>query len=93
MQQGVRTVYWVNSVKVPCTAGVMPTECLQVQKGESMTGEWTYFYSDIEGFVWEPGNLYRIEVEETRLPPDQVPADASSVRYRLVRVIEKRAVK
>jgi hypothetical protein len=63
---------------------------MQVQKGESLTGDWTYFYDVIEGFVYEPGYIYRIEVEERKIPREQVPADASSMSYRLVRVIEKR---
>ena len=83
------TVYWVNSYKVPCV-GVGPMQCLQIQKADSPTGEWQNFYSNIEGFDYVPGFLYKLSVRETKLPPEQVPADASSLRYTLLEVLEKR---
>lgn len=84
-------IFWVNSFKKPCTAGVMPTTCLQVQRNEFKEGGWQQFYSPIEGFEFETGYRYKLEVEETRLPAGQVPADGSSIRYRLIRVLEKTA--
>ena len=78
--------YEVNSLRVPCT-GVGPMECLQVRKAGS--DRWELFYSEIEGFDYEPGYLYRISVKEEPLDPKTVPADASSVRYTLVSVLEK----
>jgi len=78
--------YWVNSYRVPCT-GVAPMECLQIRKDGS--AEWEYFYSNIIGFDYQPGYLYRIRVREEKLDPDQVPADASSIKYTLLSVEEK----
>lgn len=80
------TTYWVNSYRVPCT-GVSPMECLQVRKEGS--DQWQFFYSNIVGFDYEPGYLYRIRVREEQLDPAQVPADASSIKYTLVSVEEK----
>jgi heat shock protein HslJ len=81
-------VFWVNSSKVPCT-GVAPMNCLEVQENSEIDeGKWTFFYSQIEGFDFKPGNRYRIKVKIEKLP-DQVPADASSLRYRLVEVLEE----
>lgn len=83
-------IYWVNSLKVPCT-GVSPTQCLQVQKGESMDPtQWESFYSPISGFDFEAGYLYKLLVEERDLDPASVPADASSMEYKLVEVLEKK---
>ena len=77
----------VGPQTVACT-GEAPQRCLRVRRpGES---EWTNFYDPIEGFTHEAGVRYRIEVERTRVP--HPPADASSFRYRLLRVLEREAV-
>jgi len=78
--------YWVDSYRVPCT-GVAPMQCLQVRKEGSE--QWQNFYSQIAGFEYEPGFLYRIRVQEEKLDPKEVPADASSVKYTLVSIEEK----
>ncbi|MEJ2585677.1 MAG: DUF4377 domain-containing protein, partial [Robiginitalea sp.] len=78
--------YRVNSYRVPCT-GVAPMECLEIQKEDSET--WELFYSEIRGFQYEPGFLYRIRVQKEELDPALVPSDASSTIYTLVSVEEK----
>lgn len=88
----VEKTFWINSAKLPCQ-GVGPMSCLQVQDGEKIEeGRWQNFFSNIEGFQYEPGNIYRIVVAVEQLPPP-IPADASSLRYRLVKVISKTADK
>lgn len=69
--------------------GVAPMKCMQVrgQPGES----WSLFYQQIEGFTFEPGYRYQLEVTKERLT--DVPADASSLRYRLVKVVSKQAAR
>lgn len=62
-------------------------ECLQIRRGD--TADWQLFYSEIEGFDYEPGYRYRIQVQEVQLDPEKVPADGSSIRYILISVIEK----
>ena len=89
MSRSDTVIYWVNSFKVDCV-GAGPMLCLQVQKRDTPTGEWQNFYSQIRGFEYVPGYLYKLTVRETALPPEQVPADASSIRYDLVEVLEKR---
>lgn len=86
VQEVNTTTYWVNSSRIPCT-GVAPMHCLQIRKEGS--GTWQLLYSDIEGFEYEPGYLYRIRVRAEQLDPQEVPADASAIRYRLVAVKEK----
>ena len=78
--------YWINSSKVPCE-GVGPMQCLEVRQSES--APWQLFYSEIEGFDYEPGYLYRIRVREEKRDPENIPADASSIRYILVSIEEK----
>ncbi|MEZ4884286.1 MAG: DUF4377 domain-containing protein [Chitinophagales bacterium] len=82
-------IYWVNSRRVDCV-GEGPQKCLQVQKGEIMAdANWEFFYSRIEGFNYEEGNIYKLIVKETTKPQNQVPAGGSSIRYELVKVIDK----
>ncbi len=81
--------YWVNSSKVDCM-GVAPMKCLQVQKSEKLSeSAWESFFAPIEGFDFEPGYIYKLRVKEEKIPLDQVPADASSIKYTLVEVLEK----
>lgn len=81
-------IYWVASSKKPCQ-GVTPMQCMLVKKGENL--EWSYFYDVINGFNYEPGFLYKLKVKEEQIPLDQVPADASSIRYTLLEIVEKTA--
>ncbi|HEX2027454.1 MAG TPA: DUF4377 domain-containing protein [Nitriliruptorales bacterium] len=79
----IKTLY-VNSELVDCV-GVEPRKCLQVR--EAPHGDWELFYDEIQGFDFEPGYRYelRVDVQQVEAPP----ADASSLRYELVEVIDK----
>ncbi|MDB4107703.1 peptidylprolyl isomerase [Bacteroidia bacterium] len=79
---------WVNSQKVDCT-GKAPMKCLQTQEGEQLGSKWLNFYDDINGFTFTSGFIYKIEISETKLSKEDVPADGSSLRYDLVNVLEK----
>lgn len=64
-------------------------ECLRVRElpfGE----EFTYFYDTIEGFDFQEGNKYEIEVEVTEVK--NPPADASMYKYTLVNVLREQSV-
>lgn len=79
-----KTVY-VAPQSARCT-GVAPMECLQVR---SSPGEpWSLWYAGIEGFAYQPGYLYTLEIDEYRVA--QPPADGSSIRWVLKRVVERR---
>ena len=75
----------VGPERKPCS-GVAPMECLQIKKNVSDTS-WQYFYDAIEGFNYEPGYTYTLEVHAEKV--DNPPADASSIRYKLVKVVKK----
>ncbi|WP_175910382.1 DUF4377 domain-containing protein [Burkholderia metallica] len=79
-----RTVY-VAPQSARCT-GVAPMECLQVRS--SPNEPWSLWYAGIEGFAYQPGYLYTLEVDEYRVA--QPPADGSSIRWVLKRVVERR---
>ncbi|QKX07061.1 DUF4377 domain-containing protein [Aquimarina sp. TRL1] len=86
---GKEEILWIHSAKVPCM-GVAPMSCFSVKKeGTGVSQDWELFYDTIEGFSYEPGYLYKIKVGVTDIPVEMVPADASSVKYTLIRVISK----
>lgn len=69
-----------------CSAGIAKMQCMLVKKDN--TAEWQYFYNHIEGFTYEPGYEYEIIVSKSKI--ENPPADASSIEYKLVKVISKK---
>jgi hypothetical protein len=53
----------------------------------SKTEEWSLFYRTIEGFTFEPGFSYELELEAVATP--DAPADAPSNRLRVVNILSK----
>jgi heat shock protein HslJ len=88
---GKKSIVWVNSMKTDCDAGAGLMQCIQITPGEDTdNAAWELFYSDIEGFSFEPGYFQRIEIREIPLDTEDVPADAASNKYVLVNTIEKK---
>jgi heat shock protein HslJ len=85
--QGVEKTLYVGHKLVDCV-GVGPQKCMLVK--ESPDAEYMMFYDSIEGFEYEEGYEYiiRVMVEEVEDPP----ADASSLKYTLVEVLDKQPV-
>ena len=81
-------IIWVNSAKIDCV-GVGPMQCFQIKNSEEEP--WTNFYQDIAGFDFEPGYIYKLKVSIKTLDKDELPADKSSLEYRLVEVLSKQA--
>lgn len=65
--------------------GVAPMECLIVKR-DGQTN-WEYLYQEIEGFNYEPGYEYVVEVIKETL--ENPAADQSSIRYILEEVKSK----
>ena len=78
------TRLWIGPERVECE-GVAPMMCLQVAKSED--GDYQLFYDTIEGFDYEEGTSYVIDVSITEV--EDPPADASSLQYTLVEVVEE----
>ncbi len=74
----------IASKKVDCQ-GVAPQKCLQIKIGNEK--EWQYFYGNIEGFNYEEGYEYVIEVSQEKIK--NPPADGSYIRYKFVKLISK----
>lgn len=81
----------VGDQKVACASflGSVPntSDCLSVQEAGY---EFPMSLSEIEGFSYEPGYVYRIRVE--LIPVENALQDAPSLRYRLVEVLSKTPV-
>ncbi len=83
-------IMWVKGAKIDCT-GVGPMKCMQVQKNDVIEpGKWQNFYNEIDGFRFQSGNLCKLLVTEEKLDKSQIPADGSSIKYKLVEVLEKK---
>ena len=65
--------------------GLVPQKCMKTRSDEN--ADWELFYDQIEGFEYVAGYRYKLRVEITEL--ENVPSDASSLRYKLIEVVEK----
>ncbi|HPY41894.1 MAG TPA: DUF4377 domain-containing protein [Thiolinea sp.] len=81
-QSTYSTEVWVVASRYQDCQGAGPMKCMQITKAN---GETTLFYDTIEGFNYQEGSEYRIEVHGDGAA--NPPADGSSRRYKLVRII------
>ncbi|MGU7783148.1 DUF4377 domain-containing protein [Burkholderia sp. PU8-34] len=82
-QPVAKTIY-VAPQKARCV-GVAPMECLRVK--DRPDADWSFWYAGIEGFDFQPGFLYVLEIDEYKAA--QPPADGSSIRWVLKRVVSR----
>ncbi|MBP7274234.1 MAG: DUF4377 domain-containing protein [Saprospiraceae bacterium] len=85
-----RQKLWVSGVKTDCSTGAGKTKCLLVSKNENLqNATWENFYAPIEGFNYEEGVFKKIQVKVQQTDKENVPADASSIKYKLVKELER----
>ena len=77
------TRLWIKPDLVECE-GVAPQQCLEV--ATSADGPYELFYDSIDGYDHEEGTSAVIDVTIEEI--DHAPADASSLEYTLIEVIE-----
>lgn len=77
---------WINSYQVDCV-GVGPMKCMLVKTEKD--AEWINLYQKIEGFDYQSGYKYQLEVKVDTVDVATLPADASSLRYTLVEEVSK----
>jgi heat shock protein HslJ len=78
-----KTIY-VGPYQVDCT-GVAPQKCLLVK--EDPKDDWTFYYDRIDGFDAQEGYEYELRIMEEKVKDP--PADASSIRWTLLEVLNK----
>ena len=87
-KDSLETIF-INSFKKSCV-GVGPMSCLLVQKNDALDhNAWENFYNEIDGFDFEPGYIYKLKIRTEALDAKNVPADASSIKYSLVEILDK----
>ncbi|RJG42008.1 DUF4377 domain-containing protein [Motilimonas pumila] len=84
-----QNLMYVNASTHECDAGAGKATCMLVKTPD--TQEWQSFYGQIEGFDYQPGYQYQLQVSQQKV--DNPPADASSIQYSLVKVISKLPLK
>ncbi len=84
------TTMRVNYYRQTCQA-VGEMNCYLVQQGNQIgTSDWSLFYNGIEGFQYEEGFVYTLKVRVEKI--ENPPADGSSGKYTLLKVITKEKV-
>ena len=78
---------WVGPELVDCV-GVAPQQCMQIKTNPD--GEYTLFYDQIDGFDFQEGYEYEIQVLVE--PVANPPADGSALKYTLVEVVSQTPV-
>jgi len=85
------SVIWINSLKTGCDAGAGKMQCISIYRGENIDDAgWELFYTNIEGFNFEPGFFQKLKISEEHLDKTKVPADGTSIKYKLVKKLDKK---
>ncbi|NII56075.1 DUF4377 domain-containing protein [Luteibacter sp. SG786] len=80
---------YIAGDKVPCSHGVLKTDCLQYR--EQPTDPWQPTYVPVEGFDWKAGNEYLLKITEVHAKGSS-PQDASRVSWHVDKVVEQHPV-
>lgn len=83
-QKNNTTILFINNSLVDCV-GVGPQKCMQIKY--QAAEDWQYFYDTIEGFEYESGYFYKLEIIVQNV--ENPPADASNKKYILVNILDK----
>ena len=80
-----KTVF-IGPHKIECV-GIATQLCFQIKANPD--DDWLLFYGQIERFTWEEGFIYelRVAIHQVENPP----ADASSLQYELIEIVNKEA--
>ena len=80
----IKTLF-VSAEQKDCSNGAGTQKCMLVR--EKPTDQWSYFYSNIDGFIYQPGYDYVLTVSTAKI--ENPPADSSSIKYTLIKQISK----
>ncbi|ELZ5939308.1 DUF4377 domain-containing protein [Providencia vermicola] len=76
--------FYIDSTLADCV-GVAPMKCMKIKQNQQ--ADWELFYGTIQGFDYQPGYQYTLKVNQFDVA--NPPADAPSLRYELVEIINK----
>lgn len=87
----IETKIRVNFYTELCT-GIILQQCYLIQENDNIGGDnWQLFYDLIEGFDYVSGYIYDLDVTINKV--DDPPANASSLKYTLNKIISKTNIK
>ena len=75
----------INHYRVPCVGA--STQLCYLSR-EAAQPAWEFLFEGIDGFRYQWGKIYELEVEKTRRK--DVKADQSEIAYKLVRIISSK---
>ena len=76
-------ILYVDSTLSDCV-GVGPQKCMLTR--ESLNSDWQLFYDSIDGFDYQEGTQYKLNVMVTSV--ENPPADGSSLEYSLIEILD-----
>ncbi len=83
----VKTI-WVNHTTENCLQNNI--SCLEIQEGDELTNNWTNYYNNIEGFKYEEGFIYKLKIDEVKIPRKERSKGGAKTTFKLIEIIEKR---
>tara|TARA_B110000503_G_scaffold141820_1_gene236522 strand:+ start:5688 stop:6362 length:675 start_codon:yes stop_codon:yes gene_type:complete len=90
MKNNNEFIIYVASHFYDCV-GVVPQKCLLIKFEDE--DKWQLHYDGIQGFNFEEEYAYKLLIKKEILDPNNVLADASSVMYHLVKILDKKIFK
>lgn len=82
--QAQKKIIYINHEMGNCT-GIVPGKCLQYRYKTSQP--WALLHGGIQGFTYEPGNMYKLQIREIKMK--NPPADGSSIKRKLIKILSK----
>jgi len=80
----------MGGYKTECDSAATKGECFMVAyQTELADAKWEKIHIPVSGFEFKPGFLQKIEVKAVELPKGSLAEDRSSIKYKLVKVLEK----
>ncbi|GAA4812913.1 META domain-containing protein [Litoribaculum gwangyangense] len=89
MMKNKTSVIWISGFKTTCDLGVGKSSCLLVSRTETLdNAKWELFGAEIQGFDFKLGQLQKVQLEEMKLEESEQLADAPSIGYRVLKVLD-----
>jgi heat shock protein HslJ len=84
------SIIWVNSIKYECPIHTGKRQCISIHRNDEINKPWELFHENIEGFNFDSGYFQKIEIHKKHLDKIDLPADGSSIKYVLIKTLEKK---
>jgi cyclophilin family peptidyl-prolyl cis-trans isomerase len=79
---------WVSSDMVECEYDNSEI-CLQYQEGETVGKDWKVLNTPVEGFKYQQGFIYQLEIQKYKIPKKEIGANRLDYGYKMVKQLKK----